>query len=804
MRAMKLLRPRVVLALPVALAVFAPAARPVVAQDKQPGAIATLEQQARGGDAGKAFELGAHGAAAIPALARLLADDKLPEPVRYMSANGLGATRLPAAIKPLLPALDDPLFNVRRCAAEALGQLGAKDAIGRLRQLATGDPFVWRDPTSGDRRWLVRESAIKALRALGETPPGLPADAPGWRQPPIRTGTPFSDALPWADTVEAALERARREHKPVLATVVAIGDARWSSGWQGAAAQLRGLDPPPFGDERAQQIDEGLVKERALMAVLFTDPDIAASVREHFVPVRLRVHTYAFDAVTSTPAIDPLRLLGTTGVDCPAPALVFADADGRLLHACRRLGALHVPTVRAMLRAVLQKAGGVAVATYRPAPHERLDAAWELVWQGDLAAADARLRDVPAADRGFEAAYLRGLVADRRGDGKQARALWEQAAKGDALGPWGSKAAAYLLPTGPALREWESLHAPVLEPLAPTTELRRSAAALSSVLHDAVAYLLKQQLVDGSWGNPFVDPHPAAAAGSELDLTVARTALVVDALHKTAARVPALAPAAAQAAARGVDCVGRFADAPAPHVWQLTYALHLQLELLRDGRGDQDLARARAAKLIAALRPVQHGGWSYMPPPRIHSFNTAPVLLMLAELRGRGVAVPDAMIDEASRFLAGLRSGKDAREFRYASNIDHQSLVASSCRTAACELALAAAAGVDSSARLTAAVELFFGHEPNVRATTKIFESYFSVGAMHDAYHYYFGHYYVARALAHLPAAAASAAAARQRDILLGQVESDGTFVDAQMQGKSYSTAMALLTLAEDLRYLGP
>jgi hypothetical protein len=32
-------------------------------------------------------------------------------------------------------------------------------------------------------------------------------------------------------------------------------------------------------------------------------------------------------------------------------------------------------------------------------------------------------------------------------------------------------------------------------------------------------------------------------------------------------------------------------------------------------------------------------------------------------------------------------------------------------------------------------------------------------------------------------------------------VEVDGSFVDAQMQGKSYSTAMALLTLLEDLEY---
>ena len=122
---------------------------------------------------------------------------------------------------------------------------------------------------------------------------------------------------------------------------------------------------------------------------------------------------------------------------------------------------------------------------------------------------------------------------------------------------------------------------------------------------------------------------------------------------------------------------------------------------------------------------------------------------------------------------------------------------ASSCRSALCELALLEATAGRSTDRLRAAVELFFTHEPEVRGTRKIFESYFAVGPLHDAYHYYFGHYYTARALHRLPAADQKRLSAKQRDVILSQVELDGSFVDAQMQGKSYSTAMALLTLLE-------
>jgi len=89
-----------------------------------------------------------------------------------------------------------------------------------------------------------------------------------------------------------------------------------------------------------------------------------------------------------------------------------------------------------------------------------------------------------------------------------------------------------------------------------------------------------------------------------------------------------------------------------------------------------------------------------------------------------------------------------------------------------------------------------------VRSVTKIYEAFFSPKVLHDAYHYYFGHYYAARALATLPKERAAAFAKRQLAILKRQVESDGSFVDAQAQGKCCSTALALLALLEDLRCL--
>jgi hypothetical protein len=106
-----------------------------------------------------------------------------------------------------------------------------------------------------------------------------------------------------------------------------------------------------------------------------------------------------------------------------------------------------------------------------------------------------------------------------------------------------------------------------------------------------------------------------------------------------------------------------------------------------------------------------------------------------------------------------------------------------------------------SQTRLGPALDAFFAREPEVRSVTKIYESFFSPKVLHDAYHYYFGHYYAARALQRLPSGRAAQLAKQQLAMLKRQVESDGSFVDAQAQGKSYSTAMAMLTILEDLRY---
>ncbi|MFQ5504745.1 MAG: HEAT repeat domain-containing protein [Planctomycetota bacterium] len=762
--------------------------------------VEELAKRARSGEWRASFELAKLGKRGVRALTELLKDRSLEQRSRYMAANALGESGSKEALPVLLEALRDRVMNVRRCAASALGILGDERAMPALEKLAANDPYVFRDPKTGRKRSLVRDAAEKALERIRGG--GQPARG---EKIVVSTDTPASRRIPWVETVEDALALARKNGKPLLATVVPLSDKRWSAGYAGAGKVTRGLPPHPFGNQRSSRIDAGLVKERMLMASVFSDPEVIDLVRAHFVPVRLRLYTLVFDRKASSGYEDPLRQLGTSALETTAPALVFASGKGRLVHACRRLGVFSALFTRAMLRAVLRKLGVKPEA----APGNRSDSlerARDAVrggrWKeaGKLLAALRKNQETAA-----EASYLLGYVEDKLGNETRARGLFRRAVEQDPEGPWGSRAGLRLGTTGGRLDEWETLAPFEFDPLARSTEKRVERGGLDALFLRAVDYLLRKQRPSGEWADPFVDMHPMSAPGTRYDRAVARTGIVVDALMKLGPRLPERKAEIARAVRRGIDFVGAFADEPKPWIWQLTYGLHLQIAILRGKLPGSDKARARqrVPKLLAKLRTIQHeGGWSYMSPPRIHTFNTAPVLLMLSELRDLGIQVPEKMAGEAAAFLERCRRKGEPREFSYASNIHHEHLGSSSCRTALCELALERHRKSKKLKRLRAGLDLFFREEPKVRRTTKIFEAYFSPDAMHDAYHHYFGHYYAARALEELPREAARRFAKRQLDILLGQVELDGSFVDAQMQGKSYSTAMALLTLALDLEIL--
>lgn len=130
-------------------------------------ALASFLAEERG--AGK--KLAALGVDAIPAFVAVLdgrvkVQGRNEHVMRFVAANYLGDIGDPKAVPPLLKALEDPFFNVRRCAALALGKIGDPRAIEPLQELATNDPYAYQEGPDHPMQHLVRIDAEKALEML--------------------------------------------------------------------------------------------------------------------------------------------------------------------------------------------------------------------------------------------------------------------------------------------------------------------------------------------------------------------------------------------------------------------------------------------------------------------------------------------------------------------------------------------------------------------------------------------------------------------------------------------------------------
>jgi hypothetical protein len=130
-------------------------------QDRAPDLVQLLR-----GDREALARIVALGETAIPELARILQDPGQDGVARFMAANVLGDIGSAKAVEPLIAALGDPFYNLRRCAALALGKIRDPRAKEPLEKLAENDPFVWKDPDTGFDRYLVREDAQQALDIL--------------------------------------------------------------------------------------------------------------------------------------------------------------------------------------------------------------------------------------------------------------------------------------------------------------------------------------------------------------------------------------------------------------------------------------------------------------------------------------------------------------------------------------------------------------------------------------------------------------------------------------------------------------
>jgi squalene cyclase len=335
---------------------------------------------------------------------------------------------------------------------------------------------------------------------------------------------------------------------------------------------------------------------------------------------------------------------------------------------------------------------------------------------------------------------------------------------------------------------------------------------VDDAVREGVAYLVRSQNPDGSWGHAGdttgFDVY-APIPGSHHAFRGATTALAVMGL-----RASGLEEGRA-AADRGVDWLVANTDVRRHdgnvfyNVWAHTFALQaLAGEYARSK--DERLAKAAAAHVRGLERyETMHGGWNYYdfsmstqtPSSSGTSFGTGAGVVALADARAAGLPVTDRLVERGLRVLQRCRTPEGAYlydlDFRYYPMHPANRTKGSLGRAQAPNCALWMSGRLLDADAIRAGLEAMFREHRFLECGRKRqfpHEAYY----FNSGYYYYYGHYYAARLVSELPAGDRANYAQQVLAGVLPFQEPDGSWWDYRMYGyhKAYGTALALMTIA--------
>jgi hypothetical protein len=545
-----------------------------------------------------------------------------------------------------------------------------------------------------------------------------------------------------------------------------------------------------------RHMNRAYILDTYLQAAVFSDPDVAALVRNKFVPLRM--------------ASD--RRLGVQTFDFVEPGFLFLTPEGEVVHRVDRIRTFSAPWTIHLLRAVLRKhprynapAGEEVDALidggdYERALERRLDPtrkarALRLLRRADGAAdapplERARLAlhrgDFEAAEKalstaeGREAEYLRSIVefyTAREGEAaKRWRALAES---GDDVWAW--KGAANVvterdtLPMGPTPHSFEDV---VWHPDEAYAELPRDTRWPRSDAADAarraVEFLLRNQRSNGG----FEDSRYVYCPSPKIlpNVFVAATALAAAALREWRSIDPARVDRAVERAEAYILNDANLAPGQNEECYAQAYRL---LYLAKKGG-----AKERMNAIVRRLAEIQdeRGFWAHEYP---NPFCTAAAMHALWFAKGAGAEGAEPLMARGAAAIRSTRGdgGRQAYSARRAPSGAQDSMA----RSAMCEAALSMAG---ERAELEAALGDYWGHLEKLESVRVC--DFHALGQLGG---FFFFHGVFHTAIAAELSGERAAHRKRFREQLLRIPEIDGSFVDSHELGKCYGTAMALLVL---------
>jgi hypothetical protein len=202
----------------------------------------------------------------------------------------------------------------------------------------------------------------------------------------------------------------------------------------------------------------------------------------------------------------------------------------------------------------------------------------------------------------------------------------------------------------------------------------------------------------------------------------------------------------------------------------------------------RDLERMKPVLARLAELQDQDGFWGHEYPS---AFATAVVVHTLVQAQQAGAQGLEPLLERAAKAMLKTRREVGVQDYRHEPGKSPSSEKNSMGRAAICELALFHC-GEGSLDNVAAGVEIFWKHRPSLEAV-RLCDNH-ADGEL-AGFFYFYSVLYTLEAARVLPEPDRSEHMRKFRDMILAVPEWDGSFLDSHNLGKSYGTAMALLTL---------
>lgn len=536
-----------------------------------------------------------------------------------------------------------------------------------------------------------------------------------------------------------------------------------------------------------------------MMGGAFMDPLLVASINDHFVPLRFgfkglfRRHKPAW--LNGTSRADRKELAkeyGIKNLKFVEPGVLILDSSGKVVAQLDRLTTYNSQWMLGRLKKIADDNPELGTLVSQSSPSDPgLKAAHAALASGN--AKEALPLFAALARKSPEAGYFQGVclhMTRRTSEGDKA---WARVAKRWSKNRWGWKSKIELDRWGPFIHGFEEYRnypeRAMQTPLAIDTRLPSTSENTSEMTSRAVNVLLALQRKNGGWDDSRYD---FGGVDSLPNVHMAITALTALALLEWSSVAPGKVEAALKAADKFIwNEKNTNPDDDDEIIWAYTYRLMYLSRLLEVAPTRRAKIRKKMAEITRLTLRLQArtGAWAH---EYANPFTTALTMHALQLSRQAKVLVPKKAMAQAASALARCRGEDGTFSYGQSRRKGGGAVEQAAGRMPLCELALMME-GKSSQEKLGKALGASFDWG-EVQEAVRKYDDHADRWA-NGGFFFWFGVQMRGVALQSYQGADRKALMKKLRDLVYRIHEVDGGWIDSHELGKSYGTAMGLITL---------